>query len=392
MSEILHIKNFGPIKDMSFEFKKINILIGDQGTGKSSVAKLYSVLKLFLTVKFFNLQDSELEEDDNWQFEQYVNQFEIKDYFNEKTEIYYKSALDIEVRYLSLKVSRTSSNYTSFSPSFTYIVAERVYVSTLADALYGLIETGAKLPTLFNRFGNKFLTARKTKSKSLFSELIGVDFSHTNGADNIIMEDGKIIPLLKASSGMQGTIPLLVVYDTVVENIFARGRADINENNLMVIEEPELNLFPETQRKVIHYLIGNNFEIPNIPLITNNENPDNPEVDFYLGFEYKEFKNQLLITTHSPYVLTTMNNLMYAFSVGKNNAEKASKIIDQKYWVNPDEVSAYILLDDGICENIIDKDVEGATLIKVEKIDEISKQLNIEFNQLIDLEIINATK
>jgi len=45
MSEKLTIKNFVPIKDMSFEFKKINIFIGDQSTGKSTVAKILSLVK-----------------------------------------------------------------------------------------------------------------------------------------------------------------------------------------------------------------------------------------------------------------------------------------------------------------------------------------------------------
>ena len=55
MNETLTIRNFGPIKDMSFEFKKINILIGDQGTGKSTVAKLVSAIKNAKNLKLFDL-------------------------------------------------------------------------------------------------------------------------------------------------------------------------------------------------------------------------------------------------------------------------------------------------------------------------------------------------
>ena len=45
MSETLTIRNFGPIKDMTLELRAVNILIGDQGTGKSTVAKLLTVIK-----------------------------------------------------------------------------------------------------------------------------------------------------------------------------------------------------------------------------------------------------------------------------------------------------------------------------------------------------------
>ena len=37
MGEILHIKNFGPIKDVKLELKKINIFIGEHNSGKSNI-------------------------------------------------------------------------------------------------------------------------------------------------------------------------------------------------------------------------------------------------------------------------------------------------------------------------------------------------------------------
>ena len=45
MDENLIIKSFGPIGSLNVRLKKITILIGDQGTGKSCVAKLFSTFK-----------------------------------------------------------------------------------------------------------------------------------------------------------------------------------------------------------------------------------------------------------------------------------------------------------------------------------------------------------
>lgn len=45
MNEILTIKNFCPIIDMPLGLRVVNIFIGDQGTGKSTVAKVLSVVK-----------------------------------------------------------------------------------------------------------------------------------------------------------------------------------------------------------------------------------------------------------------------------------------------------------------------------------------------------------
>ena len=43
MSERLIVKSFGPVKELDIVFKAITILIGDQGTGKSCIAKLFSI-------------------------------------------------------------------------------------------------------------------------------------------------------------------------------------------------------------------------------------------------------------------------------------------------------------------------------------------------------------
>jgi len=95
----------------------------------------------------------------------------------------------------------------------------------------------------------------------------------------------------------------------------------------------------------------------------------------------------MLLTTHSPYILTSLNNLMYAYQIGKDNVSKVERIVERRYWVNPEDVSAYMLLPNGTCESIIDS--EG--LIKAEKIDSVSAILNEDFNAIMDIEI-NDTK
>jgi hypothetical protein len=237
-----------------------------------------------------------------------------------------------------------------------YIPAERAFVSVLADALFGLNELGTKLPTLFNRFGNKFSSARKERAKRDYKELLGADFSHINGVDTIITVNGKILPLSDASTGLQGTMPMLVVFDSVVEKI--TPDKNNNSNGLLVIEEPELNLFPETQKKVFDYIVSNNLHDGN-------------------------FKTRMIINTHSPYILTSLNNLIYAYQVGKSEPEKTNKIIEEKYWLNPNNVSAYMMLTDGTAEDIMDRE---ENMIKAEKIDEVSRILNQQFDSLLNLE------
>ena len=74
---------------------------------------------------------------------------------------------------------------------------------------------------------------------------------------------------------------------------------------------------------------------------------------------------------------------MYANTVGQEHKEEVNKIIEEEYWINPNDVSAYQLLIDGECEDIFDRE---ENLIKADKIDEVSRTLNQQFDDLLKLE------
>ncbi len=362
MSEKLIIRNFGPIKNVELDLRKVNVLIGDQGTGKSTVAKVYSMIKNYVEIINFNQENPELEKSEDWQFSKFLKLFEIEEYLTAESEIIYRNGNNNKevVFNTGNKLKVNFKRELNFPSAFNYITAERVFVSTLADAFFGLNQFGTKLPTLFNRFGNKYSTARKEKKIRIYAEILRADFAHINGVDSIIISNGNAIPLSNASSGLQGTIPMLVVFDSIVDAINKEDVSQLNRDNLLIIEEPELNLFPETQKKILEYIIRNNL------------------------IEDKFYKNILLITTHSPYILTSLNNLMYAYNVGKVNFEETDKIIPSKNWLNPNDVSVYKLVN-GESVNIMDEELKQ---IKVEEIDEISEVLSAQWHEMADLNLV----
>jgi len=383
MSEKLTIRNFGPIKEMSFEFKKINIFIGDQGTGKSTVAKVLSAIKNTIFLKIFDLPDEEIE-----QFYGHLDLVGIKNYIKKNSVLIYEYPdYRFELKEGKVSISKNISTSDSINFRFNYIVAERNMVHVLADSLYALLEVEAELPKLFLRFGNKYQTSRKSQIEFNYSEILGVKFTHKNNKDYILIPDGTEINLSDASSGIQGCIALLTVADTIMSEVLSSGKSRhlLNKNlKLLVIEEPELNCFPQTQNKLIQHILGNN-KISSIDaFISEDTNPDNPIIDHNENYE-DEVKNQLVITTHSPYILTSLNNLMYAYQVGQHHEQETNAIIEKKYWVNPGDVSAYMLLTDGTCEDILDKE---ENLIKAEKIDEVSGFLNEQFDALLNIELV----
>lgn len=351
---------------MDLELGQFNVLIGDQGTGKSTLSKMYSSIYNYAYFDIFDINFENNDDQNTLKFLRHLELVGVKSYLHADTEIKLDSArFQFEFSEGVVKTKHPEFYRTSLSQMteslkehfrFNYIPAERAFVSTLADALFGLNELGTKLPTLFNRFGNKFSSARREKVRREYKNLLGADFSHNNGVDTIITNDGKELLLSDASTGMQGAMPLLVVFDSITEK---KSSMEVTHpNSLLVIEEPELNLFPETQKKVLDYIVSNSLDDGN-------------------------FKTRLIINTHSPYILTSVNNLMYAYQVGKSHSKETKEIIDEKYWLNPNDVSAYMMLPNGECENILDK--EG--LIKAEKIDEVSRKLNKEFDLLQNLEL-----
>src|SRR5580700_1409912 len=92
MKEKLVIKNFGAIKHIELELSKFNILIGEQATGKSTVAKVLAVCRYFSyiieemgTVPYDDVQSSFSKGLEAWGISKYIYQnsyifYSCKDY------------------------------------------------------------------------------------------------------------------------------------------------------------------------------------------------------------------------------------------------------------------------------------------------------------------------
>lgn len=392
MKETLHIQNFGPIKDVKLELGKVNVLIGDQGTGKSTVAKLLSVIRQVAFLEIFDKDGNDLKsKNENEAFLEYLNWYGIQEYLKDSTTINYSSN-EFTFQFINLNITYKEVfshgferlNMAAKVANDLFIPTERIYLSSLADSVYSLQEVNAEMPKVYLRFGNSFNRSRKKQQIFDYTVVLKVKYKYLNGNDIIIINDQSEILLKHASSAIQGIIPLLTV---LYENNVVQSRINYDFKQLNIIEEPELNLFPSTQNRLINDIILNNFLINSYPKLNGGEEPEDAE--FNADFENKEYKNQLLLTTHSPYILTSLNNLMYAYTVGLKHKEEVSKVIEEKYWLNPDDVSAYMLEYDEkrggcVAKNILD---EKEGLIDAENIDGVSSIINEEFNKLINIEI-----
>ena len=144
------------------------------------------------------------------------------------------------------------------------------------------------------------------------------------------------------------------------KSLFFKDSKEIeNRKKTFIIEEPELNLFPKVQKKLIEFMVES----------------------------VNKFDNQFILPTHSPYILTSLENLMYAYKLGNAKSgklkEKVSNIVNEKYWINPEDINAYYL-NNGEAEDVM---IREEYLIDKNHLDEISDVLGKTFDELIEIEI-----
>ncbi len=100
-------------------------------------------------------------------------------------------------------------------------------------------------------------------------------------------------------------------------------------NSQFIIEEPEMNLFPETQRDLVYHLLNRCLEREG---------------------------NRLTITTHSPYILYALNNCMMAGLVyDKMDEESKGRLKCDTSKISPSDVSIYEI-QEGVVKRIQKED------------------------------------
>ena len=160
-----------------------------------------------------------------------------------------------------------------------------------------------------------------------------------------------LLPVNYASSGQQEVLWIL--------NLLFRWMLRNSKSIFVVIEEPEAHLFTDAQKEIMDF----------IALFVNSKD------------------NQVLITTHSPYILTSANNLLYASKVGIKTDE-VNKIIPKEKWIDPANFGVFMVddKDNDYVRSIIDDELQE---IAAEKIDRISKKIRSDYANIYNLEAEN---
>ena len=406
--ERLIIKNFFTLKDVDVGLGKYNVFIGEQASGKSLLLKLIYFFRNVLRVPVYSYANSEDDIrlyvynyfqqmfrvdsglNDDLSIEYYYNEYlvSVKSeegriificsdnlmqlYDNSRQHIIRISKQTPEVPNLNLRQGVIQSNIIDIlemsgleavnSPLF--IPAGRIFLVSLQRNIFNMINSinaDSKLPSidpLILLFGQQYQNAieyfGQTSKEYIQTMLKDTQIDFFDGRFTSILKGEFIYDQLggfiqqnsgsvrswHSSSGQQETLPIYLVL---------RNYLLSNQPSHLYIEEPEAHLYPSAQKAITELLV----------YVTNATNSDG-----------------LYITTHSPYILTVLNNLILA-----NDVKDKQTLFDNDLLVPFEEVRAYFIAEGGARDL---RDVENR-LILADNLDKVSEQTALDFDNLLDL-------
>lgn len=171
------------------------------------------------------------------------------------------------------------------------------------------------------------------------------EYQYIDGEEKLKIIKSKTIKINFASSGQQEALWIL---NTIFYNLV------LNKRSLFIIEEPESNLFPSAQKLMTEF----------IALAQNSGD------------------NQIIITTHSPYILGTLNNLLFAKQI-EDEVDPASldEIISKYKRIDFKSFSAYYMQKKKI-EDCRDEENHS---IRTEVIESASEDINGDYDRMLGL-------
>lgn len=396
--ESLYIKNFLSIEEAIFDIKDFSIIIGPQAVGKSIILKLVYFFKHFRDYLIDCSISSDQEKINSFIIQKFEEIFKISQN-NNQAEIVYNYN-DIEIKILiedhitivfnnKLKnivdsLNKICTEYNTKKDEKELIVEKNGYESSLLGKMHKELDKYIDSNLiLFIPAGRSFFSIinqniwRTTKDKilkidetmqdfgvnyerlkdywnswainhSIANDVLHSKFMIKDNEIYIKSNDNREVEIATASSGEQEFFPLAIFMDILLN-------ANITSKEVvLLIEEPEAHLFPTAQKEVVYNIVKTMNQVR------------------------KSNNIKCLITTHSPYVMTSFNNLILAGMVPQNNRSKVNEIIGDLDFI----------IDRGINAFYLDKkliSIMDGNLIDAQRLDEISDTLMEEFDALLDL-------
>lgn len=259
------------------------------------------------------------------------------------------------------------------SEEILYIPAGRSILATLSEQLHdldvsimdlplqefiNLIQAtkknfGAKIPDIISNYtktvDGQIKNADVDLAYSLVRKILRGDYVNESDGEKLYYNNRDYVKLMYASSGQQEVLwILLLIFIRILEQ----------KQIFLVLEEPEAHLFPTAQKDIIEL----------IALLINSTG------------------SSVFITTHSPYILTSVNLSVYSAKVENRISNHSTPIVRKMLRLLPNEMDAFIIANENGFSFKSIKD-PSEQLIDATQIDIISSTINEATEKIMDLEI-----
>jgi predicted ATPase len=346
----IKVQNFGPIRegllenDGWLEVNKVTVFVGDQGTGKSTVAKLISTFSWMEKALVRGDFDPKWLVWKNRSRSRYLEFHRLESYLIEsgsnKTLIEFNGDA-YNFRYSPDGLVVTASKVENYLlPQILYVPAERNFIACVRSPKELRLSSGSM---------QDFISAYERAKADLRiplplpTEGVNLEYDQLNDLLSLRGADYKV-KLSDASSGFQSLVPLYLVSSQLAHQVLGQIKAgqepmsseererfrknavailtndDLSPEQkdlalsalsarfnktafVNIVEEPEQNLFPASQRQLLHSLLELNNLCPG---------------------------NKLILTTHSPYIIGFLNIAIH----GHDLAERA-RAANKQGWEEP---------------------------------------------------------
>ena len=365
----IKIKNFGsiingfPEEDGWIDINKVTIFIGNQGSGKSTVAKLISTFTWIEKALVRGDYDKKWFERKNKLRNQYLNYHRLENYFKSNTEIEYEGDVyKILYKDGALVIAENPGISIYPLPQIMYVPAERNFISYVKTPKELKLSSDS-LKEFLTEFDNAKDNLKGLKKLPINE--VNVEYDRLNDTLNL-KDDNYKVKLTEASSGFQSLVPLFLVSDYLATSVkkqssqeneqmsseersrFKKGVEEIWSNDSLtseqkrvalsvlsskfnkssfinIVEEPEQNLFPSSQWEMLQSLLK-----------LNNYNSG----------------NKLIMTTHSPYIINFMSIAIQGSNlwklINKSNkkellSSELDKVVSADSLISSEKVAIYQL-------------------------------------------------
>lgn len=338
MSEYLRIENFGPICEVELEdIRPLTVLIGESGSGKSTILKVLSLFRwIYKRVSLRSyLQHAKITRTGiGFKIQSLLKVSGINEYLRDDSIIIYRrDGYQIEMQNKTVNIRFIIAVDDLCLDKICFISDKRAMIADFIDNKMERKVANYYLQDTIDNFIKSY-----DSIKQFPIDYLGVKFAvekPKNAPEKLKisgLNSDYSIEMKNASSGIQTVTPLSLIVEyyatkyNAIESMntalfqymadidmlknfnAAKNVGEIKKRAVhIMVEEPELSLYPESQKSLMDFMIKSCFQ------------------------DHHDYNMTLMIATHSPYIANYLNLL----------AARASKKVKTPYKINFSDIGVY---------------------------------------------------